>query len=106
MNPPLKNNSNETSNSIEGLSSSTAARNKRGDWLSPNNSRTVIKIFLVLAIIAVATTTIIMAVPLIKIIYQQQKASRMNPTTTQHKMIKNDTYGKYKKEYQLINNLV
>ena len=98
MNAPLKNNSNGISNSIEGLSSSTAARNKRGDWLSPNNSRTVIKIFLVLAIITVAATTIIMAVPLIKIIYRQQKASNLKPITIQHKMIKNDTYGKYIKQ--------
>lgn len=90
MNPQKS--SNTISKSLEGLSSSTAARNKRGDWLSRNNSGILIKTIIILAIIAVATISIILAIPLIKIIYRQQNLAN-NIKSTPHNMIKNNSYG-------------
>lgn len=82
---------NFNSKSMEGLSSSTTAvRNKRGDWLSSSKSGILIKIIVGVAAVAMVSTAILVAVPLFKRFFKE------NPTvalaSTHHNMVKNGTY--------------
>lgn len=89
---PFNFNSTSVAASMEGLgSSTTAVRNKRGDWLSQKRTGIIIKVVILLAAAALVTLAVITAVPIIRKTIANQK--QVAQASTYHNFVKNDTSG-------------
>ena len=89
---PFNVNSTSIAASMEGLgSSTTAVRNKRGDWLTRSKSGIIVKVVVVLAVAALLSTAIILGIPIAKRAVFNGKPSAL--ASTHHNFVKNATFG-------------
>lgn len=85
--------------SMEGQSSSTSAvRNKRGDWLSRSKSGVLVKVLVTFAACSMVCAALIVSVPYVSRSFKKHPTAM---TATYHNTVVNGTYGKYKVEFIL-----
>lgn len=81
------------SKSMEGASSSTTAvRNKRGDWLSRSKSGIIVKLLVGFAALVIVSATIFASVPLIKRLISTNNPTAVSLASINHNTVKNGTF--------------
>ena len=86
---------------MEGLGSSTSAvRNKRGDWLSNNTTGMIIKVALCLAVAALLSVAVILVVPIVK---RSGHKSATALASTHHNFVTNSTFGNQREFVSIFN---
>ncbi len=84
-------NSSSIPTSMEKISSSTASREKRGQWLAKSKTKFILKTVFALALVVACCVAVAVIVPHLK---KDVKKTSAVYQSTHHNLKKNDTYGK------------
>jgi hypothetical protein len=90
MAPPFMMNSSSIPTSMEKISSSTASREKRGQWLTKSKTKFILKTAFALALVVACCVAVAVIVPHLK---KGVKKTSAVYQSTHHNLKKNDTYG-------------